>query len=292
MIKEKNVGSVAFNIINTIIMLGVIFVTLYPFYYIAIVSISNGQAVTRGEVSFFPKGVTLKTYSLILRDTLILRSLANSVLYTSIGTALNLFMTALCAYPLSRPRFSGKTFFTLMFTVTMFFAGGMIPLYLVVLRLGIMNTMWALVLPTAVNTWFMFIMRTYFQGIPEAIHESAIIDGANELIIFARIIIPLAKPIIATLLLFYAVFHWNDYFSALIYLNEKSKWPMTLILRSYLIIGQMGEATNETLGADFAVVEKTIKYGIVMVSTLPILVVYPFVQKYFVKGVMIGAIKG
>lgn len=291
-IKDNSVGSVAFDAFNTVIMLVVIFATLYPFYYIAIVSISDGQIVTRGEVTIFPRGLTFETYGIILRDDSILQSLGNSILYTSVGTTANLFFTALCAYPLSRPRFSGKTFFTLMFTVTMFFAGGMIPLYLVVLRLGIMNSMWALVLPTAINTWYMFIMRTYFQGIPESLHESAIIDGANDIGILARIILPLAKPIMATLLLFYAVFHWNDFFSALIYLDEKSKWPMTLILRSYLILGRMDDATNETLETDFAVVEKTIKYGIIMISTLPILVVYPFVQKYFVKGVMIGAIKG
>jgi putative aldouronate transport system permease protein len=173
----------------------------------------------------------------------------------------------------------------------MFFAGGLIPLYLVVLNLGLLNTMWALVLPVAINTWFMFIMRTYFQGIPESMHESAIIDGANEFSILIRIILPLAKPIMATLLLFYAVQHWNDFFHPLIYIDEKRKWPMTMILRSILLLGQL-EATNEMAETDYAVIEKNIKYATVMVSTAPILLVYPFVQKYFVKGVMIGAIKG
>ena len=273
-------------------MICVVFATLYPFYYMAIVSISDGKAVMRGEISFYPKGINFETYNLVLKDPTIVRSLANSVLYTVVGTIINLSFTSLCAYPLSRPRFSGRTFFTLLFTVTMFFQGGLIPLYLVVLNLGMMNTIWALVLPTAINTWYMFIMRTYYQGIPESLHESAIIDGANDISILWRIVLPLAKPIMATLLLFYAVGHWNDFFSALIYLDEKRKWPMTMILRSILIIGRMGEATNETLETDFAVVEQTIKYATVMVSTLPILMVYPFVQKYFVKGVMIGAIKG
>jgi len=291
-IKDKSIGSILFDVFIIVFMVLVVFATLYPFYYIAIVSISDGKIVTRGEVTVVPKGITFESYNLVLKDPTIVRSLANSMLYTVVGTLINLSFTSMCAYPLSRAKFSGRTFFTLLFTVTMFFAGGLIPLYLVVLRLGIMNTIWAMVLPTAVNTWYMFIMRTYYQGIPESLHESAIIDGANELGILIRIILPLAKPIMATLLLFYAVYHWNDFFSALIYLDEKKKWPMTMILRSILIIGRMGEATNETLEMDFAVVEKTIKYATIMISTLPILVVYPFVQKYFVKGVMIGAIKG
>jgi putative aldouronate transport system permease protein len=291
-IKDKSIGSRLFDIFILGFMICVVFATLYPFYYMAIVSISDGKAVMRGEIAFYPKGINFETYNLVLKDPAIIRSLANSIYYTLVGTIINLSFTSLCAYPLSRPRFSGRTFFTLMFTVTMFFAGGLIPLYLVVLRLGMMNSIWALVLPTAINTWYMFIMRTFYQGIPESLHESAVIDGANDLVILWRIVLPLAKPIMATLLLFYAVGHWNDFFSPLIYLDEKRKWPMTMILRSLLIIGRMGEATNETLETDFAVVEQTIKYATVMVSTLPILAVYPFVQKYFVKGVMIGAIKG
>ena len=292
MIRDKSLGSILFDVFIIVFMSLVVFATLYPFYYIAIVSISDGKMVTRGEITVIPRGITFESYKLVLKDPTIVRSLANSVLYTVVGTLVNLSFTSLCAYPLSRPKFSGKTFFTLMFTLTMFFSGGLIPLYLVVLRLGIMNTIWALVLPTAISTWYMFIMRTYYQGIPESLHESAIMDGANDLVILWRIVLPLAKPIMATLLLFYAVGHWNDFFSALIYLDEKRKWPMTMILRSILIIGRMGEATNETLETDFTVIEMTIKYATIMVSTLPILLVYPFVQKYFVKGVMIGAIKG
>jgi putative aldouronate transport system permease protein len=290
-VREKSFSSVTFDVANTIIMLMVIFVTLYPFYYIAIISISDGKMVARGEVRAWPRGITLDTYKLVFQDPDILRSLRNSIVYTTVGTLLNLTFTALCAYPLSRRNFTGRTFFTVFFTVTMFFAGGLIPLYLVVLKLGLLNTMWALVLPVAINTWYMFIMRTYFQGIPESLHESAIMDGANELVILARIILPLAKPILATLLLFYAVAHWNDFFHALIYIDEKKKWPMTMILRSILILGRI-EATNEIAETDFTVIEKTIKYATIMVSTFPILMVYPFVQRYFVKGVMIGAIKG
>ena len=292
LIKDKSIGTRLFDGFILVFMICVVFATLYPFYYMAIVSISDGKAVMRGEINFYPKGINFETYNLVLKDPTIVRSLANSIYYTAVGTIINLSFTSLCAYPLSRPKFSGRTFFTLLFTVTMFFAGGLIPLYLVVLRLGMMNTIWALALPTAINTWYMFIMRTFYQGIPESLHESAIIDGANDLVILWRIVLPLAKPIMATLLLFYAVGHWNDFFPALIYLDEKRKWPMTMILRSLLIIGRMGGATNETLETDFAVVEQTIKYATVMVSTLPILMVYPFVQKYFVKGVMIGAIKG
>jgi putative aldouronate transport system permease protein len=201
-------------------------------------------------------------------------------------------MTAMCAYPLSRRDFTGRKAITVGVTITMLFSGGLIPLYLVVLKLGLINTVWAIVLVPAINTWYMFIMRTFFQGLPESMHESAIIDGANDVVILIRIVLPLAKPVIATLLLFYAVFHWNSYFNALIFLNEKIKYPMQLIIRSVVVAGRM-EFTNEIGAAtDYMVIEKTIKYAVIMVATVPILLVYPFLQKYFVKGIMVGAIKG
>jgi len=273
-------------------MIFVVLATLYPLYYIAVVSLSDGNAVLRGEVGFFPVGLTLDSYKLVMEGETIPRSLLNSVLYTTVGTLVNLSFTALCAYPLSRPYFSGRKVFTWMVTVTMFFSGGLIPLYLLVMNLGLLNTMWALVLPAAISPWNMFIMRTYFQGIPEEMYEAAIIDGANDLQILGKIVLPLAKPIMATLLLFYAVGHWNSWFNALIFLDEKSKFPIQLIIRSIVVLGQFEQTSEIDATADFMVIEKTLKYATIMVSTLPILAVYPFVQKYFVKGVMIGAIKG
>ena len=219
-------------------------------------------------------------------------SLSNSVLYTVVGTIINLFMTVLCAYPLARPKFSGKTFFTWVVSMTMFFSGGLIPLYLLVLNLGIYNSIWALVLPGAINVWNMFIMRTSFQSIPEELYEAAILDGANDLQTLYYMVLPLSMPVIATLLMFYAVGHWNEFFNALIYLDDRAKFPIQLILRNVVILGNFEQTNELSGGSDFAAIEQTLRYATIMVSTLPILAVYPFVQRYFVKGVMIGAIKG
>jgi len=289
---DRSIGSRLFDRLNIVFMIFVVFVTLYPLYYIAIISLSDGNAVLRGEARFFPVGLTLESYKLVLEGETIPRSLLNSVLYTTVGTLVNLSFTALCAYPLSRPYFSGRKVFTWMVTITMFFSGGLIPLYLVVMKLGLLNTIWALVLPAAISPWNMFIMRTYFQGIPEEMYEAAIIDGANDFQILGKIVLPLAKPIMATLLLFYAVGHWNSYFDALIYLDEKSKFPIQLIMRGIVVLGRFEQTNAIDAASDFMIIEKTLKYATIMVSTLPILAVYPFVQKYFVKGVMIGAIKG
>jgi putative aldouronate transport system permease protein len=290
--RYRSIGSITFDITNIVFMLVVVFVTLYPMYYIAIISISNGREVLAERVNFWPRGINIEAYRLVLRDASIVRALANTVLYTAVGTAINLSFTAMCAFPLSRRDFSGRKVLTIFVTVTMFFGGGLIPLYLVVMRIGLINSMWAVVLVPAINTWYMFIMRTYFQGLPDALQESAIIDGANDIHILIRIIIPLAKPIMATLLLFYAVYHWNSFFNAMIFLNEKKKFPIQIILRNVVVAGRM-DATNEIgAGIEYMVIEQTIKYAVIMVSTLPILIVYPFLQKYFVKGVMIGAIKG
>jgi len=289
--RDKSFGSRLLDKLNFVFMILVIVVTLYPLYYVAIVSLSDGTAVLRGEVRFLPVGFTFETYRLVLEDPQIPRALWNSVVYTTVGTLINLVMTALCAYPLARARFSGRKFFTWVVTLTMFFSGGLIPLYLLVMQLGLIDTIWAIVLPVAINPWNMFILRTSFQGIPEDIYEAATIDGANDLETMFRIILPLSKPILATLLLFYAVAHWNSFFNALIFLNDGRKYPIQLLLRNIVLLGHM-EQSSEMYATEFMVIEKTLKYATIMVSTLPILLVYPFVQRYFVKGVMIGAIKG
>ncbi len=290
-IRETGWASRLFDVFNILLMLGVIFVTVFPFYWMTIVSFSDGNAVIRGDVGLWPVKPTLESYRLIFTDPAIPRSLMNSVLYTTLGTFISLSMTALCAYPLSRTRFCGKGVFTAIIAFTMFFSGGLIPLYLQVVRLGIRDTMWALILPFAINVWYMFIMRTAFKDIHEEIYDAAIVDGANELQIFLRIALPLAKPILATMLLFYAVEYWNDYFNALIFLDDRAKWPIQIILRNIVLLGRF-EMQGELAGTSaFLAVEQTLRYATIMVSTLPILVVYPFVQRYFVKGAMIGAIK-
>ena len=288
----RPLSSHLFDVFNIALLLGVIFVTLYPMYYIAIISISDGKEVLLGRVRFWPRGLNLQSYQIVLRDPTIIRSLFNSILYTSTGTLINLVLSTLCAYPLSRRDFSGRKLLTLYVAITMFFQGGLIPLYLVVLQLGLLDTMWAIVLVPAINAFYMFIMRTYFQGQPTALHEAAIIDGANDVQILARIVVPLAKPIMATMLLFYAVQHWNSFFHALIFLTEKRRYPLQLILRSVVVESTFEQMNDIGAATDFMVLEKTIRFSVIMVSTLPILLVYPFLQKYFVKGVMIGALKG
>lgn len=289
---DKTFASRLFDWFNYLLMALVVAATLYPFYYITIVSLSNGNAVMRGDVSIWPVGFTLESYRLVFENPAVPRSLWNSFVYTSVGTAINLFMTVLCAFPLSRPKFSGKTALTWIVTITMFVSGGLIPLYLLIIRMGIIDSIWALVLPGAINVWYLFILRTGFQGIPEEIYEAAIVDGANDFHLLWKIALPLSKAVLATLLLFYAVALWNDFFNGLIFLNDREKYPIQLVMRNIVILGNMDQ-TNEMGGAsDFMAVEQTLKYATIMVSTLPILLVYPFVQRYFVKGVMIGAIKG
>ncbi len=290
---RRTFGSRAFDVFNVIFMLLFLLVTLYPFWYVVIVSLSDGKAVLSGQVSLWPVNITLDTYRVVLRDSSIITGFKNTVIYTSLGTFINLVCTSLCAYPLSRPDLLGKKQVMGMIVFTMFFSGGMIPAYLVMNQMQLIDTIWAMVLPGAISTYNMIVMRTFFMGIPESLHESACLDGANDWQVLVRIVLPLSMPIMATMLLFYAVGHWNSYMNALLYLNSKSLFPLQSILRNMVVDGQLSEAQTQVGGgSSFTVIETTMKYATIVVSTLPILLIYPFVQKYFVKGVMIGSIKG
>lgn len=288
-IKRETRGDKIFSFCVYILLALVCLIVIYPLYYMFIVSISNGYAVIRGEVTLLPKGVNLGAYQYMLSDRYVPRSYLNTLIYTVFGTLINVVMTALCAYPLSRRKLYGRGFFTLLIVFTMFFDAGIISNFMVVLSLGIKNTIWAILLPPAINVWYMIIMRTFFQGIPEELHESAYIDGANDLVIFARIILPLSKAVLATMVVFYAVWHWNSFFPELVYLDDRMLYPMQLILRNMLLESDAGSAT---VSSDVAVMGRNIKYAAVFITVLPILVVYPFAQKYFVKGVMVGSVKG
>lgn len=289
---RQSLGSRTFDTINVMFMLGLMFITLYPLYYIFIVSISDGHIVMRGDISFWPRGMNLDTYRLLLHDSAIIRAYGNTILYTVVGTMINLGCTILCAYPLSKRDFYGRGFFTLMIVFTMFFSGGLIPSYLLVKQLHLINTMWALILPGAISAWNMIVMRTFFQGIPNELFESARIDGAHEFWVLFRIVLPLSLPIIVTISMFYAVGHWNSFFSALIYLDEKAKYPVQILLRNIVVMGQMSEQSQELSGPYAAVTSTNIKYAVIMIVVAPIVAVYPFIQKYFIKGVMIGSLKG
>ena len=282
-----------FDLVLYSVMCMLIVITLYPLYYVTINSLSDSRHVLSQSVNLYPKGFTLASYKVVLVDPAMLRAYANTILYTSVGTVLNIVLTAMCAYPLSIPGFFGRKQFTMLIVFTMLFNGGIIPRYLVVRALGMIDTFWAIVLPVAILTWYMFIMRTYFRGIPDALRESAFIDGANDVQILFRVILPLSAPVIGALTVFYTVFHWNSFFNALIYLNSAERYPLQILLRNVTIEDQMsGYVADFFDESDFAVAEQTIKYTVIMVSTLPILTIYPFMQRHFTKGVTIGAVKG
>ena len=292
-IKEGGLSRKIFVVCNGIFLFLMMIITLYPLWLQFITSISHGLEVMKGGVTLLPRSPTLETYKTIVRGELFMY-MKNTVVYTVVGTVINLVMSCLCAYPLARKTFSGRKFFTMLVTFTMFFSGGMIPLYLTVKQFGMMDSIWALVLPGAISTYNMIVIRTAFQAIPDSLIESAQLDGANDLIILWKIVVPLSKATLATMLLFYAVTHWNSYFDAMLYINKKEMYPLQIMLRNMLIGGLFNEETA-IAGANadsFAVTDATLRSAAIIVTTLPILVVYPFVQRYFVKGVMIGGVKG
>ncbi|MEI0737605.1 carbohydrate ABC transporter permease [Paenibacillus sp. JTLBN-2024] len=288
-------GDRAFNMIVYVILGLVAVIVLYPLIFVLSASFSDPQTVLRGEMLLWPKGFNLNSYSKIFQNQDILSGYSNTLLYTTIGTLINLVMTVLGAYPLSRKDFVGKNAVMALFVFTMFFGGGLIPTYLLIKDLGMLNTFWVMVIPNAVSIWNIIIMRTFFQqSIPYELQEAATIDGCSNIQILTRIILPLSMPIIAVMILFYAVGHWNAFFSALLYLSDKEKFPLQLILREILIQGQTSDMVK--MSTESAIKQQRevegIKYAVLVVANIPVLILYPFLQRYFVKGVMIGAIKG
>lgn len=285
----------AFDRVNYVFMGLLMVLMVFPLYYCGIVSISDGMAVIRGDVIWRPVGFDLTAYKVVFSNSQIIRSYLNTMIYTTLGTAVNLIMTALCAYPLSRPCLKGRKFFNFAFLLTMFITGGMIPMYLQIKTLNMLDTIWAIVLPGAISTYNMIIMRTFFGSIPEDLHEAAQIDGASQIQTFISIIVPLSETIIVTLMLFYAVSHWNSYLSALLYLQDSRKMPLQMIIRKMVIdsdIASMTTANSASASSETLITESKLKYAIVMISVIPMLVAYPFLQKHFISGVMIGSVKG
>lgn len=280
-----------FDIINGIILVFISFITLYPIWYVFIVSVSSAEHINAGDVNIIPHGITFDAYKVVFANGKIWRSYYNTILYTVTGTVVNVLLSAMCAYPLARKDLFGRRFFTIFVTVTMFVSGGMIPLYLVVMKLKLLNTMWSVILPGAISTYNMIIMRTAFSGIPDSLAESACIDGANDITIFTKIILPLSKPILATMTLFYSVSHWNSFFPAMLYLNDQSKYPVQILMRDIVIAGDMTSQSGD-IASDINILAMNYKYAVIIISIVPILLVYPFLQKYFTKGILIGAVKG
>ena len=281
-----------FNIVNVIILLGVVVATLYPFIYMISVSLSKDIYVLRGEVWLWPKGFNLEMYKLVLNDPRILTAYTNTILYTVTGTLIALAVTSVGAYAISKKEMVFQKFFMMLIVFTMFFSGGMIPTFLIVKNMGMMDTLWAMVLPGAVSTWNLIIMRTFFRGIPIELEESGRIDGLTDFGIFLRIVLPLSKAVLATIGLFCAVGIWNNFYQALLYLRDSDLYPLQVVLRNIVLAGQVNNSDVTSVGGDNLIVEESLKFATIIVSTLPILLVYPFLQKYFVKGVMIGSVKG
>ncbi|MDQ0900864.1 carbohydrate ABC transporter permease [Paenibacillus sp. V4I7] len=273
----------------------VMLLVLYPLYFVLIASFSSPQLVLSGDIWLWPKGISWRGYEKLFQNREIIQGYGNTILYTVSGTAINLALTVAAAFPLSRRNFMGRHWISGFMVFTMFFSGGLIPTYLLIKQLGLLNTYWVMVLPGAVSVWNIMLMRTFFQsGLPFELQEAAAIDGCSNLRILLRIVLPLSAPILAVMVLFYSVGHWNAYFNALIYLSDRDKYPLQLILREILIQGEtkdMVDVSEGSLSNSMLDVE-SIKYAIVIVANLPILILYPFLQKYFNKGVMVGALKG
>ena len=284
-------GENIFNVCNIIIMVLFMIACIYPFWYVVCASFSK-SALLMGNHSalLMPLGWSLSAYERVFNTASIWRGYGNTIIYVGLGTFINIIMTLLAAYFLSRKDLPGKTVLTIFIMFTMYFSGGMIPGYLNIQQLGLYDTRWALLLGGAVSTYNLIIMRTAMSGIDGALTESAMLDGAGHITILFKILVPLCKATIAVLVLYYGVGHWNSWFNAMIYLEDKSKQPLQLVLRQILILADLSDAG---IGADdVEQLSETIKYATIIVSTLPILALYPFLQKYFTKGVMVGAVKG
>lgn len=281
--------------VSGILLLLLLLIVLYPLIFIVSASFSSSYAVSSGKVILFPVDFSLEGYSAVFKNGDVLTGYTNTILYTGVGTLINIVVTMVAAYPLARKDLPGRNVFMFIFTFTMIFNGGMIPMYIVMKNLGLINTFWAMVLPGAMSVYNMIITRTFIQSnIPNELLEAAQIDGCSDTRYFFSIILPLSKAVIAVITLFYAVGHWNAYFNAFLYLNKRELFPLQLILREILVANSIDSSliVDPEVAAAKQGMAELLKYSLIIVSTVPVLCLYPFIQKYFVKGVMIGSIKG
>ncbi|MBR4236493.1 MAG: carbohydrate ABC transporter permease [Clostridia bacterium] len=296
---KRNKHDVVFDVVIFIILTFLFLIVAYPLYFIIISSVSDPIKVSQGKVVWLPEGFTLDGYKDVFTHGSVMRGFKNSLIYTGIGVTLNLVVTLPTSYALSRRDFVLRKPITLFYMVTMFVGGGMIPTYLVVKATGLINTMWALIIPGCIGVYNMIVARTFFTtNIPVELMEAAKLDGCGNTRFFISIVLPLSGAIIAILFLYYGVGHWNSYFSALLYIDDRTKWPLQMELRTILI--QNSESmVKKTYTAEerlemerLEALKEMMKYSLIIISSIPVLVIYPFVQKYFVKGVMIGSVKG
>lgn len=300
MLKKWNglpVGDKVYYVLTSLFIFAMVIVTLFPLYFILIASFSSPNDVMLGKVILLPSNVTLKAYNLVFKNQNIWNAYGNTVVYTLAGTAFSLVATLTAAFVFSRKGLIGSRVCMLMIIFTMYFSGGLIPTYFNIRNLGMLNTIWALVIPGMISGYNLIIARTFMQtSIPDALDEAAKLDGCTPIRFFLEVVIPLSTPIIGVLCLYSVVGHWNSYYSALIYMTERKNYPLQLILREILV---QGTVSNESMDAasmeeafEFINLAESLKYALVIVSSVPMLILYPFLQKFFVKGVMIGSVKG
>lgn len=283
-----------FDFMVRLIVVGILIFIFYPLYFVVIASISNPDLVSAGKIWFYPQGISFEGYQFILKDVRILQGYINTIIYATCGTVIALLITIPAGYALSRPDLKGKKLILLFFIFTMYFSGGLIPMYIVVQKLGLVDTRFVLMILGSFSVFNLIITRSFYvNSMPRELQEAAEVDGCNVFQYFIYVVLPLSKSIIAVIGLYYGVYHWNSFFNGLIYINNVKLYPLQLILRDILISGQTIDTsiTDLDMIKRLEQISRTIKYGVILVSSLPVLMIYPLVQKYFVKGVMIGSIK-
>lgn len=283
----------AFDLFNNLLMLLICFVTLYPVWYVLVNSFNEGMDAMLGNIYWWPRVFSLDNYKAVFNNNGIMLAMGVTVAKTVVGTVIHVFFTAMVAYALSRQELIGRKWYMIMGTVTLFFGGGLIPTYLLIRDLGLLDSFWVYILPAAFSFYDLIIFMSFFREIPKGLEEAAEIDGANELRIFLQIIIPISMPVIATIALFHGVYQWNDYFAGVIYINNSDLQPIQTYL--YRVVAE--SSSNQMVSAmagniQKSVTSQSVKLATMVVTTVPIIIVYPFLQKYFVKGMMIGSIKG
>ena len=288
-------GEWVLDIVKVVFLAFVVVVTVYPFWNIFIISINDATDAIRGGLYFLPRKLSLSSYAEILGRSTFLASIKVSVGRTLIGTPIAVLVTAMLAYPLSRKDLVGRKFWNLLFVFTMYFGGGLVPYYMVLKGIHMLNTFWVFIFPMMMSVYNMILIRSYIESMPDSLFEAAKIDGANDLVVFVKMVIPLSKPILMTVALFVAINQWNSWFAAYLYTSDQALKPMQSILVEILNQYQTGASTSQAMSnakAGVTVTPDSIRMAATMVATLPIIMVYPFVQKYFVKGIMLGAVKG
>lgn len=289
---KKSIGEKAFDVLMYGCIGISILLILYPLYFILIASISDQNLVANGRVFLIPKGIQYGGFKRVFENDLLLSGYRNTILYTALGTVVNMVLTIPAAYALSRKDFLPRRVLMFLFVFTMYFSGGLVPTYLLMKDLRLLNTIWVMIIPFAVNVTNLIIARSFFESsIPDELLEAAVMDGCSNTKFFLHIVLPLSKAILAVITLYYAVQHWNEYFNALIYLKDTALYPLQLVIRDILVMNQKASASASAASSAVQIAEQ-VKYAVILISTVPVMIFFPFVQKYFMKGVMIGVVKG